>query len=57
LTAASHIQVLYPGEFTNVHRPLEATIKFKPTVAITNSLPYNMQVCLKGDWQILVMVC
>ncbi len=37
-------QVQYPGEFTRANRALEATIKVKPTVVLTNSLPYRMHV-------------
>ena len=39
-----NVEVPTPGEFTNATRPLEATIKIRPTVVLTNSLPYRMEV-------------
>lgn len=39
-----NVEVPSAGEFARASRPLEASIKITPTVVLTNSLPYFMEV-------------
>jgi hypothetical protein len=44
LGSSHNVEVTAPGEFSNATRPLEASIKITPTVVLTNTLPYPMEV-------------
>ena len=47
-----NVEVPAPREFKRASRPLEGSIKIRPTVVLTNTLPYRMTVsgpaCKKG---------
>lgn len=48
LGSSHNVEVTAPGEFSNAIRPLEASIKITPTVVLTNTLPYPMEVSEAG---------
>ena len=46
--AYKHMKILAPGELARAAEALEATVALRPTLILTNALPYHLDVTV---WQ------